>query len=153
MLSVDWSSESETSELPVLLDLWKVCRDVRVDNRHDMLFFSFQQKAPIDVADALKLLSGGEAFRSPLVRQYAVDVLRNASDDELRILLLQLVQALRYEPAVDVGDIANIQSKNDCANIAVIDWDKHYSFLSPLGRFLIDRACSSSTCKCEIKSI
>lgn len=50
---------------------------------------------------ALKLLSGGKAFSYPLVRKYAVEVLESANDSELLILLLQLVQALRYEPNLE----------------------------------------------------
>lgn len=121
-----------------------------------------QQKAPIDVADALKLLSGGEAFQSPLVRKYAVDVLRGASDDELHILLLQLVQALRYEPVVsddttaadtitDTDTSTNTAAIEDSAEDLLDDVDakedsKVFSMavLSPLGRFLVERACSST---------
>mmetsp|Transcript_6861 Transcript_6861/g.11418 ORF Transcript_6861/g.11418 Transcript_6861/m.11418 type:complete len:873 (+) Transcript_6861:547-3165(+) len=140
LLCIDWSSESETAELPILLDLWK-------------------QKAPIDVADALKLLSGGKAFQSPLVRQYAVDVLRNASDEELHILLLQLVQALRYEPIIGTGadkereKAVTDENPDDLKaslvkdNMELDKDDKEYSLeiLSPLGRFLVERACASTT--------
>lgn len=44
------------------------------------------------------MLGGDKAFQNPTVRQYAVDTLQSASDDELHTYLLQLVQALRYEP-------------------------------------------------------
>jgi hypothetical protein len=162
-----------------------------------------QQKAPIGVADALKLLSGGKAFQSPRVRKYAVDVLRNASDEELHILLLQLVQALRYEPLMGDGkdkdkvgggdtgtgtggkDLSILASKHvpqmgrseqfdeeedeDKDSIGggggqsglsvsaaeeLHEQDKEdrlYStlVLSPLGRFLVERACASTTCKCS----
>jgi phosphatidylinositol 3-kinase len=37
------------------------------------------------------------------VREYAVSILRSASDDELLTFLLQLVQALRYEPSPTVS--------------------------------------------------
>jgi hypothetical protein len=60
-----------------------------------------QEKAPIEVSAALKLLSGGKSFSYPLVRKYAVEVLESANDSELLILLLQLVQALRYEPNLE----------------------------------------------------
>lgn len=148
LLSVDWSSEGEVSELPCLLDLWK-------------------QKAPIDVADALKLLSGGKAFQSPIVRKYAVDVLRNATDDEIQMLLLQLVQALRYEPEVDPGSSAEFSSslsdqQKHCLdrqlagsqveeNSPVSPLSNNEStndeipLLSPLGQFLVERSCSSTT--------
>ena len=39
-----------------------------------------------------------KAFEHPFVREFAVEVLRAASDSELLTFLLQLVQALRYEP-------------------------------------------------------
>jgi hypothetical protein len=119
------------------------------------------------VADALKLLSGGEAFQSPLVRKYAVAVLSNASDEELHILLLQLVQALRYEPAMGVGSgkgeerLTDKDDKDEQFSLGVNTTpsgeefdlykdekeDKVYSLslLSPLGRFLVERACSSTT--------
>lgn len=115
-----------------------------------------------------------------------MEVLRSASDDELLLFLLQLVQALRYEPAsslahaeavtvepssptvatvitttkttdtidASVEETASgiksmaIQSSND----VVVGSDKSngpppgsgsLSNLSPLGKFLIDRACKS----------
>ncbi|KAJ1985564.1 Phosphatidylinositol (PI) 3-kinase [Dimargaris cristalligena] len=53
------------------------------------------QWADIDVDDALELL--GPAFTNQQVRAYAVVRLQRADDDELRLYLLQLVQALRFE--------------------------------------------------------
>ncbi|KAH8662091.1 phosphatidylinositol 3 [Xylariales sp. PMI_506] len=50
----------------------------------------------IDVDDALELL--GPTFDAPAVRAYAVDRLRKADDNELLLYLLQLVQALKFEP-------------------------------------------------------
>ena len=129
----------------------------------DVFFFActspFQQKAPIDVADALKLLSGGEAFQSPLVRKYAVDVLRKASDEELHILLLQLVQALRYEPVMGAAGsdkeggeeqqgAREDEEEEEKKDEEEKEEDRHVysmSVLSPLGRFLVERACSSTT--------
>lgn len=63
----------------------------------------WNKNAPIDVADALKLLSKEKCFEHPIVREYAVSILRSASDDELLTFLLQLVQALRYEPSPTVS--------------------------------------------------
>ena len=77
--SIDWDVEKEVTELPSLLELWN-------------------KKAPIEVADALKLLGRERMFQNPLVRAFAVDVLRAATDEELQQFLLQLVQALKYEP-------------------------------------------------------
>jgi len=79
LLSINWNVPSEVSELPTLLGLWK-------------------EKSPIELSDALKLLGREEAFQNPTVRMYAVDTLHIASDEELLTYLLQLVQALRYEP-------------------------------------------------------
>jgi hypothetical protein len=125
----------------------------------------------VDVSEALKLLSGGKAFQSPLVRRYAVDVLRNASDDELLLLLLQLVQALRYEPSeggpasvgdgeVDVeDDDVLLLSAEDVEGARADDGGEAKSgversssskgvgdvaSLSPLGAFLVERACAST---------
>jgi phosphatidylinositol 3-kinase len=78
LLSVDWGVESEVAEVPILLAQWR-------------------KKAPLEMSDALRLLGKEKAFQSLIVRQYAVETLRTASDDELLTFLLQLVQALRYE--------------------------------------------------------
>ncbi len=40
------------------------------------------------------------------MREYAVETLRSASDEELLTFLLQLVQALRYEPATNTTTTA-----------------------------------------------
>ncbi|XP_038078977.1 phosphatidylinositol 3-kinase catalytic subunit type 3-like [Patiria miniata] len=60
---------------------------------------------PIDVADALELLS--PQFKNPTVRKYAVSRLKQADDEELLLYLLQLVQALKYE---NFEDIKNSQA-------------------------------------------
>ncbi|CAM6104701.1 unnamed protein product [Calypogeia fissa] len=70
---VDWSDAQETKQAIELMRKW----------------------APIDIADALELLS--PVFESEEVRAYAVTVLERAEDDEFECYLLQLVQALRYE--------------------------------------------------------
>lgn len=119
-----------------------------------------------------------------------MEVLRSASDDELLLFLLQLVQALRYEPAsslahaeavtieastptvatvvtasadsttktTDTIDVAVEQTANGIKSMAIQSntdagsSDKSngpapgsgsLSNLSPLGKFLIDRACKS----------
>ena len=83
LLSVDWSVEQEVQQVPALLEQWKA-------------------KTSIDLSDALKLLGREKAFQHEIVRVFAVDTLRRASDDELQTYLLQLVQALRYE-AIDAA--------------------------------------------------
>lgn len=84
---INWDEENEVNELPILLALWR-------------------DRSPIDVADALKLLSKDKSFEHPFVREYAVETLRSASDEELLTFLLQLVQALRYEPATNTTTTA-----------------------------------------------
>ena len=49
-----------------------------------------QQWAPIEIADALELLSPD--FKNDEVRSHAVTVLQRKDDDELLYYLLQLVQ-------------------------------------------------------------
>lgn len=144
-----------------------VCVVALLNSLDRLICRQMQQKAPIDVADALKLLSGGKAFQSPLVRKYAVDVLRTASDEELHILLLQLVQALRYEPTTGSGAGGELMLDKSVSGAEELFEDgavkalpstlvaaeddkedsKEYSLhlLSPLGQFLVERACSSTT--------
>ena len=50
---------------------------------------------PMDVEDALELV--GPNWRHPSLRSYAVGRLSTASDEDLLLYLLQLVQALKYE--------------------------------------------------------
>uniref|UniRef100_A0A060TBU9 Phosphatidylinositol 3-kinase VPS34 n=1 Tax=Blastobotrys adeninivorans TaxID=409370 RepID=A0A060TBU9_BLAAD len=52
--------------------------------------------AEIDVDDALELL--GPTFTDQNVRQYAVERLKKATDHELELYLLQLVEAIKFEP-------------------------------------------------------
>ncbi|KAJ8614505.1 hypothetical protein CTAYLR_000772 [Chrysophaeum taylorii] len=77
LLSVDWRVEAEVAQVRELLDDWR-------------------DRAPVDIADALKLLGPDKAFQHDVVRSFAVDALRSATDEELIAYLLQLVQALRY---------------------------------------------------------
>lgn len=74
--SVSWDDEAESGQAVEVLHLW-------VD---------------IDVADALELL--GPEVRNAQVRAYAVDRLRTATDHDLELFLLQLVEALKFEPWV-----------------------------------------------------
>eukprot|EP00930_Biecheleria_cincta_P041249 TRINITY_DN28248_c0_g1_i1.p1 TRINITY_DN28248_c0_g1~~TRINITY_DN28248_c0_g1_i1.p1 ORF type:complete len:948 (+),score=185.87 TRINITY_DN28248_c0_g1_i1:89-2932(+) len=72
--AVDWSDLEERQHAIELLDHW----------------------SPVDIDDALELLS--KDFRGvPEVRQHAVRRLESATDADLQLYLLQLVQALRYE--------------------------------------------------------
>ncbi|XP_032217979.2 phosphatidylinositol 3-kinase catalytic subunit type 3 [Nematostella vectensis] len=74
MKCVDWNEPQEAKQAIELLSRW----------------------TPMDVEDALELLSSG--FSNKSVRQYAVSRLKEANDEDLLLYLLQLVQALRYEP-------------------------------------------------------
>jgi phosphatidylinositol 3-kinase len=95
-------------------------------------------------------LSGGKSFQNPITRQYAVDVLRKASDNELRMVLLQLVQALRYEHINEsnIAYPANAVHSDPSASTVVVQIndsaEPKLSDLSPLGILLIERACSST---------
>lgn len=72
--SVNWNEPSESRQAIALLPKW----------------------VEIDVDDALEML--GPGFENPAVRAYAVDRLRKSDDEELLLYLLQLVQALKFEP-------------------------------------------------------
>lgn len=78
LLAVDWTVDSEVVQAAELLEQWR-------------------KRSPIEVTDALKLLGKHVAFQTNLVRSYAIDTLEAAPDSELRLYLLQLVQALKYE--------------------------------------------------------
>lgn len=72
--SVNWQDQSESKQAIQILSKW----------------------TEIEIDDALELL--GPTFDNPAVRAYAVDRMRKADDDELLLYLLQLVQALKFEP-------------------------------------------------------
>jgi phosphatidylinositol 3-kinase len=119
LLAVDWTVESEVVQAAELLEQWRM-------------------RSPIEVTDALKLLGKNVAFQTNLVRDYAIDTLALAPDSELRLYLLQLVQALKYEnlPMTDVstnnrtgGNGTNIQSTSPP--------------VSSLATFLINRAAGN----------
>lgn len=99
--STDWRSEAEVRMLTQMLPKW----------------------TEIDIDDALELL--GPTVHNPAVRAYAVDRLRKADDEELLLYLLQLVQALKFEP---------IQPQTEDVSTAED---------SSLARFLVTRAADS----------
>ena len=74
---VDWGDAAEAAQAEELMNRW----------------------ARISVADALELLSPDYTVEA--VRAHAVAALRPTSDEELLHFLLQLVQALRYEPVAE----------------------------------------------------
>lgn len=104
LLAVDWTVESEVVQAAELLEQWR-------------------QRSPIEVTDALKLLGKHVAFSTSLVRSYAIDTLAAAPDDELRLYLLQLVQAIKYE---------NMNAETNQVDPS-----------SSLAEFLIDRAANN----------
>uniref|UniRef100_H3D9Z7 phosphatidylinositol-4,5-bisphosphate 3-kinase n=1 Tax=Tetraodon nigroviridis TaxID=99883 RepID=H3D9Z7_TETNG len=77
LLSVKWSKHEDMAQLQALLQIWP-----RLSPR-----------------DALELLDFN--YPDQYVREYAVNCLRDMSNDELSQYLLQLVQVLRYEPYYD----------------------------------------------------
>lgn len=87
LLAVDWSVDSEVVQAVELLEQWR-------------------RRSPIEVTDALKLLGKHVAFQTSLVRTYAIETLQAAPDSELRLYLLQLVQALKYETTDTSADHA-----------------------------------------------
>ncbi|CAM9479394.1 unnamed protein product [Chrysoparadoxa australica] len=115
LLSVDWDVEDEVVQVSTLLTQWKA-------------------RAPIDVADALKLLGREKAFQSLAVRRFAVEALERASDEELLAFMPQLVQALRYESAPD----------DDTASRLSLPWEGDERELSPLAECLVNRSCHSN---------
>jgi phosphatidylinositol 3-kinase len=79
---VDWGYEQEKKEATRLIEEW----------------------AEISTVDALALLS--RLFKNvDVVRDYAVTILRNADDDEILDVLLELVQALRYEMDIHIPSL------------------------------------------------
>uniref|UniRef100_A0A8D8XPF3 Phosphatidylinositol 3-kinase catalytic subunit type 3 n=1 Tax=Cacopsylla melanoneura TaxID=428564 RepID=A0A8D8XPF3_9HEMI len=114
-----------------------------------------EEWAPMDVEDSLQLLS--PAFKHPSVRRYAVTRLQQASDEDLLLYLLQLVQALKYE---NFDDIMHGYKKLKVppaleASLMIEDSSSHdhnasnpessHSDNMDLTSFLIHRACKSLT--------
>lgn len=99
--SVNWQDASEARQAVEILPKW----------------------TEIDVDDALELL--GPTFDNRAVRAYAVERLKKSDDEEILAYLLQLVQALKYEPIP--GDLPEDPAKD-----------------SSLTNFLITRASSNS---------
>ncbi len=136
--AVDWADEEEAKEGAILLQRW----------------------TPIDADDALTLLLPHHT--STTVRAFAVQALRRAADEELSLYLLQLVQALRYEPQLSnvtwiVPSSAVIQSASDTLSVAsvsspasdapsssdILSQRKSNVLSSPLASFLVERSSSS----------
>jgi len=69
---------------------WSV--EVEAEQAMELIYHHW---VPMDVEDALELV--GPNWRHPALRRYAVSRLAQASDEDLQLYLLQLVQALKYE--------------------------------------------------------
>lgn len=107
----------------------------------------------IDIEDSLELL--GPNFRNNTVRTYAVNRLRKASDDELYLYLLQLVQALTYDSVAmssrksndnNDGEFSIVElnaSKSQIGNNQSNNSNNDDGMLTPLSQFLIERAQSN----------
>lgn len=124
LLSVDWNDEQEVKQVDELLQRWS-------------------ERAPIDIADALKLLGWQKEFKHNIVRQFAVETLSKARDEELLDYLLQLVQALRYDDA-SIGSSSTSASNNSDESTQQppqrLSSRSSSTFVGPLAQFLIARA-------------
>lgn len=121
----------------------------------DMMY----QWAPMDVDDSLRLLS--PAFKHSSVRKYAVERLQQATDEDLLLYLLQLVQALKYENFEHITNSLKIMedkypvtdsltesvsglSLKDSSDSNIACTINHFEMCKPedmdLARFLIHRA-------------
>ncbi|AMD21116.1 HEL165Wp [Eremothecium sinecaudum] len=81
--STNLAEESERKEVLDLIDVW----------------------SEIDIDDAIELL--GPVYKNLSVRSYAVNRLKKASDEELELYLLQLVQAVCFESSSTWSDKSN----------------------------------------------
>lgn len=125
--------------------------------------------AEIDIDDAIELL--GTAYRNLSLRSYAVNRLKKASDNELELYLLQLVQAVCFESAsplsdksaseftiVDVAqsgagtgaglspspDADKLNGANIVNSVESLSLGQSSILISPLAEFLIRRALLNS---------
>jgi phosphatidylinositol 3-kinase len=122
LVAVDWTVESEVVQAAELLEQWR-------------------KRSPIEVTDALKLLGKHVAFQTNLVRDYAIDTLAAASDSELRLYLLQLVQALKYE-TMELMEHSGNPTKLG-SNQGPLSPLSPPATVSSLGNFLISRAADN----------
>lgn len=138
--STNLTEETERTEVLELMDSW----------------------AEIDIDDAIELL--GSDYKNISVRAYAVNRLKKASDKELELYLLQLVQAVSFEclstfsdksnSEFTIVDIAPSQALDHSSSVAVqrqktinsthnsgdSTLEESAIVISPLAEFLIRRA-------------
>ena len=82
------------------------------------------------------------------MRSYAIETLADAPDEELRLYLLQLVQALKYEEDVSGGggsaEVGNVISSSATTTASTAAQSVTTSSrVSSLSAFLIDRASTN----------
>jgi len=94
---VNWNHVQETKQAVEVLHIWN----------------------PIDAVDALELLT--PQFTNRNVRQYAVTRLKQASDEDLLLYLLQLVQALRYDIKDEVGVESSSEANKENEEESLVD--------------------------------
>ena len=141
-----WRYRHTLVSQPKALVKFLYCVDHRYAHDVDHALALLKQWEKIDVADALLLLSNEFSESNRLVRhvrRFAVDTLsKTASDKNIVSYLLQLCQALRYEPELikaekkEDEDITK-QQKEGQDDVESKDDD---AMASPLARFLISRA-------------
>lgn len=124
LLAVDWTVESEVVQAAELLEQWR-------------------KRSPIEVTDALKLLGKNVAFQTNLVRSYAIDTLAAAPDSELRLYLLQLVQALKYENIDIVEPTSGTNTTRVASSRPMASTGAQVTQVSSLATFLINRAAAN----------
>jgi len=122
VMSVDWENPREVHQAAELLDGW----------------------VEIDIADALRLLGGEPEFRNQVVRAHAISILDKASNEELELYLLQLVQALRYDDLdlKDASAAAELEAAASPKNAAPVSPSRSIGLLAG---FLIRRAVTSQS--------
>ncbi|KAK8803754.1 hypothetical protein WA158_001448 [Blastocystis sp. Blastoise] len=103
LYSIDWTNSIEAEDALKMMQRWE----------------------RIDVEDALILLS--KDFENEYIRQYAVNILQDVSDEDLDLYMLQLVNAIKWEKQFKNGTVDSEQLE------------------SPLANFLIKRAVDSDT--------
>ncbi|ODQ80167.1 hypothetical protein BABINDRAFT_161146 [Babjeviella inositovora NRRL Y-12698] len=126
--SINWKDQAEVNQAVGLLSSW----------------------CDIEIDDALELLSSN--FNNHSVERYAVTRLGRASDHELLLYLLQLVQALNYAETAQNDSLTlndSVQGQSAFTFIDVNDQDGELpvepASLSPLAEFLISRAIKNPT--------
>lgn len=147
---IDWDDEFEVNEF------LNVLRDFDSKSGEPNLFIQ-----ELTIVDCLELL--GENYQNKIVRSMAINRLRTATNEELEMFMVQLVQAIRYEPATDVDlavpyDAVDRFSQSTSSDFQMVDKNddpitKYLfsnttepvpQFSSPLSDFIIERAIQNT---------